>query len=125
MKVTFHTKTEKLSLAPPHYNFRIVQWGVGSKLENAEDLSRLLEQSVAGLLFWVGLLSLGGWNWKSIQKIFLKIYLEIMQTNMKCHLFCRFLASQDALDVMGVTHSLTESLLTDLTDVTLVSDDTY
>ena len=32
-----------------------------------------------------------------------------------------FLASQDALQVMGVTHWL----LADLTDVTLVSDDTY
>ena len=27
------------------------QWGVGSKLEYAEDLSRLLEQCVTGLLF--------------------------------------------------------------------------
>ena len=38
-----------------------------------------------------------------------------------------FLASQDALEVMGVTESLTHSLSvsTDLTDVTLVSDDTY
>ena len=38
-----------------------------------------------------------------------------------------FLASQDALEVMRVTQSLTYSLdvLIDLTDVTLVSDDTY
>ena len=40
-----------------------------------------------------------------------------------------FLATQDALEVMGVTESLTESLseswLADLTDVTLVSDDTF
>ena len=34
-----------------------------------------------------------------------------------------FLASQDALEVMRVSHSLIVS--TDLTDVTLVSDDTY
>ena len=34
-----------------------------------------------------------------------------------------FLASQDALEVMGVTESL--SVSTDLTDVTLVSDDTF
>ena len=34
-----------------------------------------------------------------------------------------FLASQDAIEVMFVTDSLTVS--TDLTDVTLVSDDTY
>ena len=38
-----------------------------------------------------------------------------------------FLASQDALEVMRVTYSLTESLSVsiDFTDVTLVSDDTY
>ena len=36
-----------------------------------------------------------------------------------------FLASQDALEVMGVSESLSESSLADLTDVTLVSDDTY
>ena len=42
-----------------------------------------------------------------------------------------FLASQDALEVMRVTHSLTESLShwvsvsIDFTDVTLVSEDTY
>ena len=38
-----------------------------------------------------------------------------------------FLAPQDALEVMRVTHSLTESLdvSIDFTDVTLVSDDTY
>ena len=36
-----------------------------------------------------------------------------------------FLASQDALEVMLVTDSLTESWLADLTDVTLVSDDTF
>ena len=40
-----------------------------------------------------------------------------------------FLASQDALEVMRVTHWVTESLseswLADLTDVTLVSEDTY
>ena len=34
-----------------------------------------------------------------------------------------FLASQDALEVIGVTHSLTYSSLADLTDVTLVSED--
>ena len=36
-----------------------------------------------------------------------------------------FSASQDALEVMGVTHSLSESWIADLTDVTLVSEDTY
>ena len=38
-----------------------------------------------------------------------------------------FLASQDALEVMFVTYSLTHllSVGTDFTDVTLVSDDTY
>ena len=42
-----------------------------------------------------------------------------------------FLASQDALEVMRVTHSLTHllshllSVSIDFTDVTLVSDDTY
>ena len=42
-----------------------------------------------------------------------------------------FLASQDALEVMRVTHSLTHSLSNwvsvsiDFTDVTLVSDDTF
>ena len=36
-----------------------------------------------------------------------------------------FLASQDALEVMRVTHWLTESCFSDSTDVTLVSDDTY
>ena len=34
-----------------------------------------------------------------------------------------FLASQDAIEVMSVTHWLDVSI--DLTDVTLVSDDTY
>ena len=33
--------------------------------------------------------------------------------------------SQDALEVMGVSHRVSESELADLTDVTLVSDDTY
>ena len=38
-----------------------------------------------------------------------------------------FLASQDALEVMRVTESLTDwvSVSIDFTDVTLVSDDTY
>ena len=38
-----------------------------------------------------------------------------------------FLASPDALEVIVVSYSLTESVSvsTDLTDVTLVSDDTY
>ena len=38
-----------------------------------------------------------------------------------------FLASQDALEVMLVSESVSESLTlrTELTDVTLVSDDTY
>ena len=38
-----------------------------------------------------------------------------------------FLASQDALEVMGVTDWLTDWVVVriDLTDVTLVSDDTY
>ena len=38
-----------------------------------------------------------------------------------------FLASQDALEVMRVTHSLSHwvSVSIDFTDVTLVSDDTY
>ena len=38
-----------------------------------------------------------------------------------------FLASQDALEVMRVTYSLTNllSVSIDFTDVTLVSDDTY
>ena len=40
---------------------------------------------------------------------------------------CLFLASQDAIEVMCVTHSLTEwvGVCIDLTDVTLVSDDTF
>ena len=39
----------------------------------------------------------------------------------------RFLASQDALEVMRVTESLTDwvSVSIDFTDVTLLSDDTY
>ena len=38
-----------------------------------------------------------------------------------------FLASQDAIEVMSVTDSLTHSVIVriDLTDVTLVSDDNY
>ena len=38
-----------------------------------------------------------------------------------------FLASQDALEVMSVTDSLTDSVIVriDLTDVTLVSEDTF
>ena len=38
-----------------------------------------------------------------------------------------FLASQDALEVMSVTDSLSDSVIVriDLTDVTLVSDDAY
>ena len=41
--------------------------------------------------------------------------------------FLTFLASQYALEVMSVTHLLTELLdvSIDFTDVTLVSDDTY
>ena len=40
---------------------------------------------------------------------------------------CQFLASQDALEVMLVSESVSESLTlrTELTDVTLVSEDTY
>ena len=41
---------------------------------------------------------------------------------MNIYLFC-FLASQDALEVMLVSELLT--LRTELTDVTLVSEDTY
>ena len=37
---------------------------------------------------------------------------------------CVFLASQDALEVMGVSESVSHWTLADLTDVTLVSDDT-
>ena len=37
----------------------------------------------------------------------------------------QYLASQDALEVMGVTHSLTDWTLADLTDVTLANDDTF
>ena len=46
-------------------------------------------------------------------------------------LFCSFLASQDALEVMRATDWLTDwvtdwlSVSIDFTDVTLVSDDTY
>ena len=36
-----------------------------------------------------------------------------------------YLASQDALEVMGVSESLSHSWLADLTDVTLASDDTF
>ena len=36
-----------------------------------------------------------------------------------------FLASPDAQEVIVVTQSVTESELADLTDVTLVSDDTF
>ena len=40
-------------------------------------------------------------------------------------MFCLpFLASKDAQEVMGVTHSVSESELADLTDATLVSEDT-
>ena len=39
--------------------------------------------------------------------------------------FLSFLASQDAQEVMLVTESLTHSWLAELTDVTLVSDDTF
>ena len=40
-------------------------------------------------------------------------------------MFCLpFLASKDVQEVMGVTHSVSESELADLTDATLVSEDT-
>ena len=78
-------------------------------------------------------------NWESsinlLRKIFLAIFLEkvsrkhehsitrhlILDVNLEC------LASPDALEVIVVTDSLTDllSVSTDLTDVTLVSDDTY
>ena len=45
------------------------------------------------------------------------------QLQHRNHEDCPFLASQDDIEVMCVTHSLT--VRTDLTDVTLVSDDTY
>ena len=50
----------------------------------------------------------------------------IKENFMKKSKLTLFLASQDALEVMSVTHSLTESLdvSIDLTDMTLVSDDT-
>ena len=41
-----------------------------------------------------------------------------------CCDFSSFLASQDALEVMRVTDWLTESWWSDLTDMTLVNDDT-
>ena len=50
-----------------------------------------------------------------------RVQKEIMSFNGKGSL--QFLASQDAIEVMSVTDSLIVS--TDLTDVTLVSDDTY
>ena len=44
-----------------------------------------------------------------------------------CLCFCKFLASQDALEVMRVTYLLTYWVIVsiDFTDVTLVSEDTY
>ena len=61
------------------------------------------------------------------------LMMFILWTHTQCFLplfaHCLFLASQDALEVMRVTHSLshllTESWLADSTDVTLVSEDTY
>ena len=49
------------------------------------------------------------------------------QTVPSLHAFWSFLASPDALEVIVVSDSLTHLLIvrTDLTDVTLVSDDTY
>ena len=46
---------------------------------------------------------------------------------LEVHFLKVYLASQDALEVMRVTESLSHllSVLIDLTDVTLVSDDTY
>ena len=49
-----------------------------------------------------------------------KIFLSRLQ-----NMFVNFLASQDALEVMWVSQSVTHSWLADLTDVTLVSDDTF
>ena len=51
-----------------------------------------------------------------------KYFLNALQKG-----YLLFLASQDALEVMRVTHSLSHSLIVsiDFTDVTLVSDDTY
>ena len=54
-----------------------------------------------------------------------------LEHNQHHNLWLIFLASQDALEVMRVTHSLTYllthwvSVSIDFTDVTLVSDDTY
>ena len=55
--------------------------------------------------------------------VVIDVYAILLQKNPQ-HIF---LASPDALEVIVVTHSLTESLSvsTDFTDVTLVSDDTY
>ena len=54
----------------------------------------------------------------------IQIRTEHNQTNTICLVF---LASQDALEVMLITHLLSHSLSVSIhfTDVTLVSDDTY
>ena len=61
-------------------------------------------------------------RWKKIFRIWiLHLLINI------CHKHYKFLASQDALEVIIVTEWVSEwvSVSTDLTDVTLVSDDTY
>ena len=44
--------------------------------------------------------------------------------DMYCTVYSVFLASQDALEVMYVSDSVSQSAEKDFTDVTLVSDDT-
>ena len=58
--------------------------------------------------------------------IHFKIEMKLTGKKWRSQLKVRFsfLASQDALEVMGVSDWLSESWLADLTDVTLASDDT-
>ena len=57
--------------------------------------------------------------------------MSCRQNSRSCSVVHLFLASQDALEVMRGTYSLSHlltywvSVLIDFTDVTLVSDDTY
>ena len=68
--------------------------------------------------------------YSALQAVFSKLCLHNLYS-LSDYFNTVFLASQDALEVMRVTHSLTDwlsyklSVSIDLTDVTLVSDDTY
>ena len=64
-----------------------------------------------------------------IYSLVLNIWVTLNRTSKNFEKGTHFLASQDALEVIGVTYSLshwvTESCFSDFTDVTLVSEDLY